>query len=193
MMRYKAFDSIKEISSILRRPRKPVLPVAHVLIQPIGISCPASALLFFCLCCCSPRQSRQYQLVGIRRSARKSSLFRQLWWWDNSEATASNRVVVTLNKTRDLYLEYCSLVQMMSYYFSELVPIEHLEIMTRCGNFVKFLLIIHCVYAGVVLYLRGNRLWRYTAREISVADPGAVPGASTNFSPAPGRRSMGAN
>ena len=29
----------------------------------------------------------------------------------------------------------------------------------------------------------GNRLWRYTACEISVADPGAVPGASTNFPP----------
>src|SRR6516225_4622381 len=30
----------------------------------------------------------------------------------------------------------------------------------------------------------GNRLWRYTACEISVADPGAVPGASTSFAPA---------
>src|SRR5271154_4663549 len=30
----------------------------------------------------------------------------------------------------------------------------------------------------------GNRLWRYTACEISVADPGAVPGASTTFPPA---------
>ena len=29
----------------------------------------------------------------------------------------------------------------------------------------------------------GNRLWRYTACEISVADPGAVPGASTNLPP----------
>ena len=30
----------------------------------------------------------------------------------------------------------------------------------------------------------GNRLWRYTACEISVADPGAVPGASTKPLPA---------
>src|SRR6185437_13487702 len=31
-----------------------------------------------------------------------------------------------------------------------------------------------------ILDLPGNRLWRYTAHEIGVADPGAVPGASTN-------------
>src|SRR5512133_2427713 len=32
----------------------------------------------------------------------------------------------------------------------------------------------------------GDRLWRYTACEISVADPGAVPGASTNLPPSLG-------
>src|SRR6202521_892898 len=38
--------------------------------------------------------------------------------------------------------------------------------------------------SGLISKASGNRLWRYTACEISVADPGAVPGASTNFSPA---------
>src|SRR5215472_5731918 len=32
--------------------------------------------------------------------------------------------------------------------------------------------------------MSGNRLWRYTACGISVADPGAVPGASTNLASA---------
>src|SRR5215469_7344861 len=39
--------------------------------------------------------------------------------------------------------------------------------------------------AGELICLgSGDRLWRYTACEISVADPGAVPGASTNLPPA---------
>src|SRR5262245_64911816 len=34
---------------------------------------------------------------------------------------------------------------------------------------------------GLISSTSGDRLWRYTACEISVADPGAVPGASTNL------------
>src|SRR5690349_3444803 len=36
---------------------------------------------------------------------------------------------------------------------------------------------LECLYSPS----SGNRLWRYTGCGISVADPGAVPGASTRF------------
>ena len=40
-----------------------------------------------------------------------------------------------------------------------------------------------CVTAALILYLRCrlDRLWRYTGCGIGVADPGAVPGASTKL------------